>query len=338
MTAPRLSVCIATLNRASFLSEMLESIVSQATDDVEIVIVDGASTDDTPAVVQGFQKRFPALNYVRLPAKGGVDQDYDRAVQEARGEYCWLLSDDDRLKPGAIQAVLDATIQDPALIIVNAQVRNYDLSRIVIDRMLAFETDRTYLASEQERLLVETASYLTFIGGVVIKREIWMQRERQKYYGTAFIHVGVIFGTPLNRMAIALAEPWILVRYSNASWGSRAFSIWAFRWPGLIWSFAGYRDESKRRVCVREPWRNKKGLLMYRAKGMYFLKEYQEWLAPRLTSRWDRLVARGIASFPGVPANLIVWVYFSLFKPRDRFAFADLQDSPFYYGKIFRRA
>jgi glycosyltransferase involved in cell wall biosynthesis len=338
MTKPLLSICIATLNRAEFLGVMLESIVSQATDDIEIVIVDGASTDNTGQVVEGYQKRFAGIRYFRLSVKGGVDQDYNRAVELAEGDYCWLLSDDDRLTPGAVQAVLDAMDQDPALIIVNAEVRNYDLSMIVVDKMLAFDTDRTYLPTEQERLLVETANYLTFIGCVVIKREIWMQSERSQYYGTAFIHVGVIFGASLKGTAIALAKPWIMVRYSNASWGSRAFSIWAFRWPGLIWSFAGYRDESKRRVCVREPWRNKKGLLMYRAKGMYSLKEYQEWLAPHLTSRFDRLTAQSIASFPGVLANLGIWVYFTIFLPNDHFAFADLRDSPFYYGKIFRRA
>src|SRR5262245_32717217 len=97
----RLSICIATMNRAEELARMLESIERQATDAVEISIVDGASRDDTPRVVAALQERFPRVRYLRLEEKGGVDRDYDRSVAQATGEYCWLLSDDDILKPGA---------------------------------------------------------------------------------------------------------------------------------------------------------------------------------------------------------------------------------------------
>ena len=93
----RLSVCIATLNRAPLLERMLDSIVSQAGEEVEVVVVDGASTDDTPRVVADVQRRFPRLRCLRLAEKGGVDRDYDRTVELASGEYCWLLSDDDIL-------------------------------------------------------------------------------------------------------------------------------------------------------------------------------------------------------------------------------------------------
>lgn len=338
MSVPRLSICIATLNRAEFLGVMLESIVSQATDDIEIVIVDGASTDNTGQVVEGYQKRFAGIRYFRLSMKGGVDQDYNRAVELAEGDYCWLMSDDDQLKPGAVRAVLEATRGEHGLVIVNSEVRDYGLGALLVERMLKLENNRTYLPSEQERLLAETANYLTFIGCVVIRRQAWMQSEPQKYFGTSFVHVGVIFGPPLAGTVLATAEPWIRIRYGNASWGSRAFSIWAFKWPDLIWSFPGYRDEVKKQVCVREPWRNKKGLLVYRAKGAYSGHEYKEWLAPRMTSRFDRVVAQAIASLPGMLANLVVSIYFALFLPHDRLAFADLRDSPFYYAKILPRA
>ena len=66
----RLAICIATLNRGAFIGETLESIIRQATDEVEIVVVDGASTDNTEEVVRGFQQRWPRLNYLRLPEKG----------------------------------------------------------------------------------------------------------------------------------------------------------------------------------------------------------------------------------------------------------------------------
>ena len=108
MNQIKISICIATRNRGAFIAETLGSIIAQATDQVEIVVLDGASTDDTGEVVRQYQERFPRLRYVRQEMNMGVDRDFATAVDLAIGEYCWLFSDDDLLKPGAIQAVLDA--------------------------------------------------------------------------------------------------------------------------------------------------------------------------------------------------------------------------------------
>ena len=79
----RLSICIATLNRASFLKETLDSILDQASDEVEVVIVDGASSDGTEEFVHGLQMRFPRIRYVRRGKAMGVGRDFDAAVQHA---------------------------------------------------------------------------------------------------------------------------------------------------------------------------------------------------------------------------------------------------------------
>lgn len=100
---PRLSLCIPTFNRAAFIGETLESIIAQATDDVEIVVVDGASTDGTEEVIRIFQKRFPRLRYHRGDRNMGVERDTQKAVELAEGNYCWLMCSDDVLKPGAIK-------------------------------------------------------------------------------------------------------------------------------------------------------------------------------------------------------------------------------------------
>jgi abequosyltransferase len=330
-----LSICIATLNRAAFIGATLESIVSQATDEVEIVIVDGASTDNTGEVVRQYQQRFPRLRYLRLPVKGGVDQDYCKAVDLAQGQYCWLLTDDDLLKPGAIQTVLEATRHDYGLIIVNAEVRTADLSKIVETRRLPFNTDRVYKPPDSQRLFVETAPYLSFIGGVVIKRQLWEQREKEKYFGTVFVHVGVIFQSPLPADTLAIAEPWTVIRYGNAQWTARWFEIWMFKWPNLIWSFSDYPDSAKSQVESREPWRRLRVLLLLRAKGVYSMKEYHAWIEPRLNPGWRKFAARLVVETPGCVVNSLAILYYSILKsPLNLF---DLRNSRFYYRRSFNR-
>jgi len=55
----KLSVCISTVNRAAFLGATLENLVAQATEELEIVVSDNASTDETGKVVAEYALRFP---------------------------------------------------------------------------------------------------------------------------------------------------------------------------------------------------------------------------------------------------------------------------------------
>lgn len=106
MNDVRLSFCIPTYNFGEFIGETLESIITQAGDEVEIVVGDGASTDNTEEVVRGYQSRFPKLFYYKFEQRGGIDLDIAKTVELSRGDYCWLMSSDDVLKPGAIQRML----------------------------------------------------------------------------------------------------------------------------------------------------------------------------------------------------------------------------------------
>jgi len=335
MNQIKISICMATRNRGAFIGATLESIIGQASDEVEIVILDGASTDNTEGVVRRCQERFPRLRYFRQETAMGVDRDFAKAVDLAQGEYCWLFCDDDLLKPGAIQVVLDAIKDDYALIVANSEVRNADLSKLLEPKRVPFEKNRIYKSNENHLLLADTGHYLTFIGGVISKRQVWVAREKENYFGSCFIHIGVIFQQPLPGDALVIAEPLISIRYANASWLGKSFEIWAFKWPALVWSFANLPDSAKSRVSPKEPWRSLKTLFYYRATGVYTKREYTEWLKPRLGSRWARLVSKAIAHFPGRIANLLVFIYHSLF-PRPwmgpLFLF-DLANGPFCFWR-----
>ncbi len=311
MNTPRLSICIATLNRAAYIGETLESIVSQITDEVELVIVDGASTDNTEEIVRGFQTRCPQLRYVRLEKKGGVDQDYARTVELAQGEYCWLFTDDDLLAPGAVAAVLAATRKDYSLIIVNAEVRTPELGVCLQARRIILEQDRIYrpVEADQQQLLADAGVYLSFIGGVVMKRSVWNQRNKEKYFGSLFIHMGVIFQAPLPGDTLLIAQPWIIIRYGNAQWTSRSFEIWMFKFPGLVWGFEGFPDGTKQQVEACEPWKSWTRLLINRASRQYSLIEYDRWLAPHIQSPLRRFLSRAIAVAPVAPLNFMAQLY-----------------------------
>ncbi len=305
--APVLSICIATFRRARFIGETLDSILRQLAPGVEVVVVDGASPDDTPAVVASRSAGHP-VRYHREPVNSGVDADYDKAVEYASGEYCWLMTDDDVLVPGAIARVLDAIADDPELVIVNAQSRTPDLARIVDERLLPIHADRTYAAGDRERLFVDAANMLSFIGAVVVRRDVWRARDRASYHGSLFVHVGVLFQDPPIGRVRVIAEPLVHVRWGNAMWTPRSFEIWMFKWPEVIWSFAGISPAARAAVCPREPWRNLRMLGLHRALGGYSRGEYAKFLARRGGLAY-RALARSIAAVPPSAANVLAALY-----------------------------
>ena len=312
----KLSFCIPTMNRAEFIGETLESIIAQATDETEIVIVDGGSTDNTEAIVGSYSQQFPRLRYVRSPNSGnqngkpsnsGFDLDCNHAVEIARGEYCWLMTDDDLLVPGAVGAVFDKMSTGAGLVIVDAEVRNKDFSRIFAERRLTLRTDRVYEKGEFEKLFIDVCDHLTFVGAIIIKRSEWLGRDKQTYVGTGFIHVGVIFQRPFTNKVVIIASPFIRIRFGNAQWSSRAFGIWNVSWPELVWSFQ-FSDEAKRKVVAREPWRNIRKLVGFRIVGAYSIEQYRVVIAPRLKSRWSFLPGIWVARTPVIALQAIAGV------------------------------
>ena len=338
MTSPRLSICIATYNRAGYIGETLESIISQVTDEVEIVVADGASTDGTSSVVKDCAEVCKQIRYIRLSSKGGFDQDYCKAVELAKGEYCWLMTDDDILKQGAIKIVLDEIkYNNYSLIIVNAEVRNIDLSRLIDKKRLQINENKIYTPAENEKLFVEVADYLSFIGCVVINKRLWDEREKEKYFGSVFIHVGVIFQSTIPSNTLIISEPYVIIRYGNAEWKPRAFEIWMFKWPALIWSFQNFPDKTKAQIIPKEPYLRYLTLLTYRARGAYSINEYFKYIAPRNKSKWKRLVSEIIARLPGCFLNLCGLLYYSLFYKTSRLPLMEMKNSRFYFTTLFKR-
>jgi abequosyltransferase len=315
MKVPLLSICIATYNRAGYIGETLDSIIPQIDDDVELLVVDGASTDNTEELVRQFAQKDSRIRYVRLSAKGGVDHDYDKSVELARGEYCWLFTDDDLLRPGAVAAVMAATKEGHGLVIVNAEVRDRELSNILQRQRMIVRHNKVYSPNEMECLFIDALSYLSFIGAVVIRRSIWLTRERKSYFGTEFVHIGVIFQKPLMETTLIIAEPYISIRYGNAQWTPRRFDISVIKWPKLVWSFEHISAQAKRCITRQEPWPMLRTLIMERGRGAYITQHYREHFSALPAARVWKIAAWLICRLPAKVLASLLYYYCRLTEP-----------------------
>jgi glycosyltransferase involved in cell wall biosynthesis len=104
----KVTVLIPTYNYGRFIAEAIRSVQAQTLQDFEIIVVDDGSTDDTQAVLAGFDE--PRLRVVRIP-NSGVAVARNTGLEQARGQYIAQLDADDRWRPTMLErtvALLDA--------------------------------------------------------------------------------------------------------------------------------------------------------------------------------------------------------------------------------------
>jgi glycosyltransferase involved in cell wall biosynthesis len=100
---PLLSVALCTRNRAALLARAIASVLPQLDDDGELLIVDNASSDATPALAQTTAAAHPRVRALQ-ETKPGLSAARNTALQAARGRFVIFLDDDARAEPGWLEA------------------------------------------------------------------------------------------------------------------------------------------------------------------------------------------------------------------------------------------
>lgn len=95
------SVITATHNAAATLPRLLDSLAAQTCRDFELIIQDGASTDNTVAVAESYRNKLPALSLASEPDMGIYDA-WNRAVKRSSGQWLLFLGGDDYLTSDSI--------------------------------------------------------------------------------------------------------------------------------------------------------------------------------------------------------------------------------------------
>ena len=108
---PRVTIGVPAYNAARFLPVALDSLVGQTYANIEIIVVDNASTDATGDIARDFAARDPRIRYVRNPQNIGAGRNFIRCVELTRTELFRWQSADDYSAPTFVErcvAVLDA--------------------------------------------------------------------------------------------------------------------------------------------------------------------------------------------------------------------------------------
>ena len=171
MTAPRVTVLIPAYNAAAHLPAALTAVRAQDYADLEILVIDDGSTDDTPALLAAVDD--PRLRVITQHNTGLVGA-LNRGIEEARGELIARMDADDLIPRWRIGAQVRALDADPALVVVGT---DYAMFGAVRGRVRLPRTDRAC-----RRRLALASSHCG--ASVVMRRNVLWQtgiRFRSRY-------------------------------------------------------------------------------------------------------------------------------------------------------------
>ena len=125
MMTPLVTIAIPTCNRAdSYLSDAIQAALGQTYGNLEVLVSDNCSTDDTPQLVKGITDR--RLTYFRQARNIGARNNMNFVLGKATGRFFLLYADDDRIDPDFVEACIEAAHARPTTGLIMAGSRVID--------------------------------------------------------------------------------------------------------------------------------------------------------------------------------------------------------------------
>ena len=240
LSRPLLSICISTYNRAAWLKlslQNLQRLIPIAQHDIEIVVCDNTSTDNTPEVVKPFIGRSD-FRYYRNLRNVGMLGNLRVTAHHARGRHIWVLGDDDLIMPGSIEHVLEVLRAQPdlTLLYLNYAYSNVDNAKAVnLDYFLDESTPVVVpcldISGSVSRISTQSQNFFTAIYCLIFRRDHAIKAYSQNIEGRPFSTMLTCIPTTYHAFHRMMDEDayWIgrplLVVNLNVSW-MRYAALW----------------------------------------------------------------------------------------------------------------
>lgn len=155
-----ISVIIPTYNRSNLISRAIISVNNQTYKNIEIIVVDDASTDDTTTIVESLN--IPNLRYIRLSQNQGACHARNIGIRESKGKYISFLDSDDTWEPTKLEEQYNFLKNKNASVVVCNYWEERDGKRCI-------KTNRSGIITQEELL---NANIIT-TGALLISRQVF---------------------------------------------------------------------------------------------------------------------------------------------------------------------
>ncbi|AMO93790.1 glycosyl transferase 2 family protein [Collimonas fungivorans] len=239
----KLAIAIPTYNRSELLDGQLNSLVPLVEKyGIPIYISDNASIDSTEATVKKWLQVYPHIIYSKNKTNIGMSRNISRVLMLPDTEYVWLLSDDDRLVPTAIEVVLKNSEFGSDLIVVNTKfdVQSNDLRVKELP-------DSLY--DDKNKFIEDLGWHITLISCLVVKRGFVDSIVYQKYAGSLFPHTAALLEMAIMKKSLIswIASPLVYPtkNISDFTTNRSFFDIFIKDWSTVISGLPEYKNKSK---------------------------------------------------------------------------------------------
>ncbi len=178
-----LSIIIPVYNVSSYLQRCLESVVGKLGDEVEVIIVNDGSTDDSLSVINSFKSKYSRL-IVYSQENKGLSAARNAGLKLASGEYIWFIDGDDYINVEEFKTILNALYSgfDRDIITfglvedylyknkkspILTHCRNYETGKDFFSMTIADGTFRTYAWNKLFRRSLIEKNHLEFVEGLL---------------------------------------------------------------------------------------------------------------------------------------------------------------------------
>ena len=180
---PFISIGIPTYNRNIGILRTLSSIWEQQYPNLEILISDNCSTDNTQEVLQNIANDHPEIKYFRQEKNLGMIPNFEFVLRKATGKYFMWVADDDALEPGTLKKYVDFLEKNPEYSIVSGEIKYW------LDEKPGFNEKGFTFEDKSPSLRVAKYYFRVIFGGMIhgmMRRDLTRNVSLRKVIGNDY--------------------------------------------------------------------------------------------------------------------------------------------------------
>ena len=173
----KISVIVPVYNVENYLEKCLNSLVNQTLQEIEILVINDGSTDDSQKIIEVFQSKFPQKIKTFAKENGGLSDARNFGIERASGNFLAFVDSDDYISENMLQEMYDLAIKNEAeLVICNLQ--KVDELGNVTQKLTQIPNFSEKIDLEKNFSVFSDLSY--FACNKIFKRELFEGKRFQK--------------------------------------------------------------------------------------------------------------------------------------------------------------
>lgn len=168
---PLVTVVTPTYNRAPFLEETIKSVLNQDYRNIEYIVLDDGSTDETAKVIKKFKNKVVWVFHENM----GEVKTVNKGFLLAKGEIIGVVNSDDPLLPDAISEIVKFMVDNPKVIVVYPDWIKIDENGEQIERVTTQNYYYEYMLSEHDNVAGPGTFFRKIILNKLKGRDIWLK-------------------------------------------------------------------------------------------------------------------------------------------------------------------